>query len=98
MLAAVALVHADNLKLDEDKKTEKRGIYSSGYAGGLGGLYDNGLYSPSAYLTPGGLPRSRCSFASLLPPNLNFELIYRLVRVAVLKKRKLLATGEKNSN
>lgn len=59
---AAALTHAESIKIDDsEKKTDKRGIYSSGYSGGLGG-YDNGLnsiYSSSSYLTPGGLPLSR---------------------------------------
>lgn len=58
MVLAAALVHAENLKSDEDKKTEKRGILGTGYSGGFGGYESGGLYSPSAYLTPGGLPRS----------------------------------------
>lgn len=56
---SVALV-ASAVVADEDvKKTEKRGIYSTGlgyggyggYAGGLGG-YGGGLYSPTVYSSP----------------------------------------------
>lgn len=59
VLLAAAFAHGESVKIEDDKKTEKRGIYSSNYANaGLG--YD-GIYS-GGYLGSQGLGLSRSEY------------------------------------